>query len=86
MSNRCRRSVIADHFGETWDVSASRQSGHRCCDVCSDVAPCRPLPSAEKVANAALAAVDNAQRARDAKLTFLKLTNALMGTGEAKFR
>ncbi len=85
---RCRRGVIAEHFGEAWEgpdpESAGRSGG--CCDVCSGNAAGRTLPCFPELAQAALRGVEQAARTQDAKLTALKLSAVLLGKGEARYR
>jgi len=93
--NRCRRSLIADHFGEVWQT----KDCSKMCDICVKEKDSKELDSVnakEKdsfnrlnnvpaLARVALSAVRLAA-AKDAKLTPLKVVNALLGKGEAKFR
>lgn len=80
---RCRRSIIADHFGEAWDTADCNEM----CDNCSSA------PKHEEMKEVFLADYVDALRkilsqaaCGDGKMTGLKLVNALLGKGEGKFR
>jgi len=80
--NRCRRAIIASHFGEEWES----QDCDEMCDFCaSKGGKNSQLADARMLAGVALSAIRKA-RAQDAKLTPLKVVNALLGKGEVKFR
>ena len=76
----CRRSIIAQHFGEVWETKQC----NKMCDNCASERKFTNLPLKEYVK--ALKSILLQSESMDAKLTGLKLVNALMGRGEGKFK
>ncbi len=78
---RCRRAIIADHFGEAWESSDCNNM----CDNCAaDNEATRQL-SINDYANALQRILAQAEMS-DSKVTALKLVNALLGKGESRLR
>eukprot|EP00095_Tigriopus_kingsejongensis_P001261 maker-scaffold374_size191929-snap-gene-0.37 protein:Tk01261 transcript:maker-scaffold374_size191929-snap-gene-0.37-mRNA-1 annotation:"1-like protein" len=80
--NRCRRSIIADHFDEVWE---SRDCNEMC-DSCqgSGKESAGPL-DVTQYAQAVLKIMAQAALL-DVKMTALKMVNALLNKGESKYR
>lgn len=80
---RCRRTLIACHFGETWDSSQ--------CDMMCDHCNPRPgtatssLQDVTELCRDVITIVDNAKH-KDQRITALKLMESVMGRGAAILR
>lgn len=76
----CRRSIIAQHFGEVWESAQCDEM----CDNCKSKKETTRLPLKDYVK--ALKSILMQAESMEAKLTGLKLVNALMARGEGKFK
>ncbi|TRY68473.1 hypothetical protein TCAL_09653 [Tigriopus californicus] len=79
--DRCRRSIIADHFGEVWE----RADCNGMCDICQNQDNQTDLEDVGVYVEAVVQILDQAATT-DSKMTALKLVNALLGRGEGKFK
>ncbi|XP_028662515.1 ATP-dependent DNA helicase Q1 isoform X1 [Erpetoichthys calabaricus] len=77
---RCRRTLIAQHFDEVWD---SKQCNEMC-DSCHDDATCEAVDVADHGRN--LVKILQHTQQIDEKLTPLKLIDSWLGKGAAKNR
>lgn len=77
----CRRNIIAEHFLETWEPVPCNQM----CDNCDGSGGSARPTDITKYAEAAVKILNQA-RARETRLTGLKLVEALMGKGTANLK
>ncbi|ESO95409.1 hypothetical protein LOTGIDRAFT_117210 [Lottia gigantea] len=80
---RCRRSMIAEHFGELWDSSHCNGM----CDHCDPNSVCKYFPQSNMTTHCRNILLILQQAAEtDQKLTALKLIDAWFGKGPASLR
>ncbi len=77
----CRRKIISDHFGEKWDSTQCNSM----CDNCKNEATNTSAVDISGVAEAAVRVLVQAQ-SLDAKVTALKLVDALMSRGAGNLK
>lgn len=79
--DRCRRSIIADHFGEVWESADCNEM----CDICQNQGNQTDVEDVSELVEGVIQILDQAGKT-DLKMTALKLVNALLGRGEGKFK